>query len=132
MRLGRASIAGANYALPASSPTPWRSSKAESGSSAAAKPGARGDIDGPRSAAAPSSSVWVSPSAVESLSSELPSSILSIAPMRSRISPSLGFFKMGNEMIVSETAAEKNGGFDAVQEDVLLLAETYGWQVEVV
>jgi len=38
---------------------------------------------------------------------------------------------MGTEMIVSETAAEKNGGFDAVQEDVLLLAETYGWQVEV-
>ena len=45
---------------------------------------------------------------------------------------SLGFFKMGTEMIVTETAAAENGGFDAVQADVLLFAETYGWQVEVV
>lgn len=43
---------------------------------------------------------------------------------------SLGFNKVGQEMVVTEAAAEENGGFDQVLEDVNLLAETYGWKVE--
>ena len=59
-----------------------------------------------------------------------------IITVRGRIWPleeflqSIGFIKMGNEMIVTASAATENGGFDAVLADVKLLAETYGWMVE--
>ena len=43
---------------------------------------------------------------------------------------SLGFFKNGNEMIMTTSAAAEKGGFDAVLKDVKLLALTYGWEME--